>query len=288
MTLDDFQMPSEMSGGIGGAHPALSQLAGRLVWILPTSVEYNVTTPLKKTPHTKVTCDVAFLDGAPIDRVLKKDGSVAAMLIPPVQPGQVMTGRWVNQDWFTRRLADKVGKPGFPGIVGVVATDRGRTGNTFFCLKDPTPEQMAQVKAWFQWKMSQPAGAANYVPAPPAPPVPTGYPVPGQAPAYGAPATPQAPVSPFAQPPAQYPPVVSTATGQPVTYQQAIPTPAGYPQPGMSPQQPSAPPQQPPAQPMGPWAPQVPAGAQVVQQQGEQQAPAPAPQPGPGVPPWQR
>lgn len=282
MTLDDFQMPSEMPGG-GGSHPSMAQLSGRLVWILPTGREDNVTTDLQPTPHTRLTVELAFLDGAPISTVLDKQGQIKSTFTPPVQPGQVMTGRFMNQSWFVSRLKDKVGQVGFPGIVGVLKQIPGKR-NPLWALGDPTPEQMAQARQWFSWKQSQAPGAANYVPAPPAPPVPTAF-VQQQPPAqYAQPAAPQAPQSPFAQPPAQYAPQpgYAPAAAGPMA------TPAGYPAPGVPPQQPTAPVQPPAAPPMGQWAPQVPAGAQVVSQPEQPPAPAPAAQPGPGVPPWQR
>jgi hypothetical protein len=171
MPFEDFQQPSTISGGGGSAHPTFAQLIGRLVWIYPTTREDNVTTPKRVRPHTKVTCDLAFLSGGPIDAVINGETGAATPLTPPVQPGQVMVGRWVNQDWFANRLKDKVGVPGFPGIVGIVGQGRGKTGNMFYQLTDPSPEQMAQVRQWFTWKNSQPAGSVNYVPAPVAPPV---------------------------------------------------------------------------------------------------------------------
>ena len=92
MSFQDFQRPSEIAGG-GGKHPTFAQLAGRLVWIFPTAREDNVTTPLRTKPHTKITADLAFLDGPPIDVVINgKDGSQSP-LTPPVQPGQVQSGR---------------------------------------------------------------------------------------------------------------------------------------------------------------------------------------------------
>lgn len=256
MAYEDFSKPSELPGG-GGSHPSMAQLAGRLVHIMPTAREDGVTTDLQPTPHTRLTVELTFLDGTPIEVVLDKQNQVKATFTPPVQPGRVMVGRFMNQSWFVARLKDRVNVPGFPGIVGVITQIPGKR-NPLWALKDPTPAQMDQVRAWFQWRQEQ-GSAAVYVPAPPAPPVPTGY----------APAAPQQPMQPPAQ--QQY-------ASAPGISQQSMQAPAS----------PFA--QQPPAAPpVGPWAPQQPpAGMTPVPQPTAAPAAPVAPQPGPEVPPWQR
>ena len=205
MPFEDFDAPSALPGG-GGSHPSMAQLKGRLVHIMPTGREDGVTTDLQPTPHTRLTVELTFLDGAPIEHVLNKQGQVTSTFTPPVQPGQVMTGRFMNQSWFVTRLKDRIGQPGFPGIVGVVAQIPGKR-NPLWALTDPTPQQMDAVRQWFAWRNEQGA-AAHYVPAPPAPPVAA------PAPAYAAPAPAQTPApqtvaSPFAQPAPTPAPAVS-------------------------------------------------------------------------------
>ncbi len=235
---EDFSNPSEMSAG-GGAHPSLAQLSGRLVWLLPTAREDGVTTERKTKPHTKLTCDAAFLTGDPIDRVVRKDGTVSAELDPPVQPGQIMVGRWVNQEWIVNRLRDRVGQPGFPGMIGIVTLSTVKGGNTMWVLSDPSPDDMNRAKAWFAWMRSQPDHATRYVPnaqpvAPPAQPpaspfAPQAAP---SAPPFAAPAAPAATPDPWAVPSAQPTP--------------AAPFPTQPPPPPSPPFQPQAPVQQQP------------------------------------------
>lgn len=227
-TWQEFTLPSRMQGSGGGRHPSMQQLVGRLVHILPTGREDNVTTEYKKTPHTRLSCDLTFFDGDPITAVLDKSGQVKSQLTPPVQPGQTMQGRFVNQEWFVSRLKDKVGTPGFPGIVGVMHKGKSDRGNDLWQLTDPTPQQLETVKAWFMWKASNP-GQGVYVPAAPAqaPPVAPAFSAPAQAPAAGyAPA----PGAPFAQPaaaaPFAQPAAPVQAAPQPGAEQQA---PAGVP-----------------------------------------------------------
>jgi hypothetical protein len=204
-TWQEFTLPSALPGGGGGTYPALAQYAGRLLHMLPTSREDNVTTQMKPKPHVRLMVDITFFDGAPIDRVLDKSGQTKAQLSPPLNAGETLKGMFVNQEWFTARLKDHVGEPGFPGIVGVLATVPTK-GNPMWMLSDPTPQQLETVKGWFMWKASNP-GAGVYVPAapvqappgiaaPPAPAFSAPQPAAGYAPAPGA---------PFAQPPAATP-----------------------------------------------------------------------------------
>jgi len=231
MTFDDFQRPSEIPGGGGGATPSFAQMEGRLVHIYPTARTDNVTSDYRKEPHTRLTVEMTFLDGTPIDRVLLKDGKVKEMLTPPIQPGQTMTGKWINYDWFTSRIADKVGQPGFPGIVGILHKGKSpKSGNDLWMLNDPTPQQMEQIKSWWTWKQQQPPGSTNYVPAPPAPPIPVAAPAQQYAPAPQQPASPFAPQQPAAAPVGSWQPTMPPGV-QPAA-QQPPPAPAPAPQPG--------------------------------------------------------
>lgn len=246
-TWQEFTLPSKMQGAGGGRHPSFEQLAGRLVHILPTGREDNVTTDFKKTPHTRLSCDLTFFDGPEIGVVTGKDGQVKAQLTPAVQPGQTMTGRFVNQDWFVSRLKDKVGQPGFPGIVGVLFKGKSDKGNDLWMLQDPSPQQLESVKAWFMWKASNP-GQGVYTPSAPvtAPPAPafSAAPMQQQAPAaYAAPAA-----APFAQP-------------QQVPAATPFAAPPAAPAPYAAPAQPAA---APVAQP-GAEQPQAPSGVQPWQ-----------------------
>jgi len=163
MTYDDFTLPSQLPSSGGGGYPSLAQLSGRLLHILPRGRQDNVVTEKQPTPHTRLTCDVTFLDGAPIPAIIDKMGGQKP-LTPPIGPGQVMRDMFMSQKWFVSRLGDKVGVPGFPGIVGVLATETVK-GNPMWRLSDPTPEQLAQVKQWFAWRMQQ-GDAAYYRPDP--------------------------------------------------------------------------------------------------------------------------
>jgi hypothetical protein len=219
MSFEDFGKPSEMQGTGFGARPALAQMKGRLVHIRPTGREDNI--PSKeagKPPYTRLTCDVTFLSGEPIPVVLDKFGTVSAQIDPPVQAGQIMPETFVSQGWFVSRLKDKVGVPGFPGVLGILDLEKQKSGNSMWIMRDPTPEQMATAKQWFAWAMAD-RSRALYVPAAPAPQVaPVTPPV-----QYAQQAPASAPAgSPFAQPAAAPAP----ATGG--TWQPSLP-------PGISP-----------------------------------------------------
>jgi hypothetical protein len=226
MAYEDFALPSALPGGGGTKLPGLTQLKGRLVHVMPTAVEHGVTSELKKEPHTRLTCDVTFLDGDPIGAVVNGLTQVATPLTPPVMPGQTMQGLWISQAWFVSRLKGRVGQLGFPGIIGVVGSQPTGKGAPMIILTDPTPAQVETVKGWFAWKNANP-GQGIYVPAAPATPVtpPVAFaqpaPVAQAAPAAaplpygGSPAQPVAPANPFAQPVAP-PAAPAPATGAPV------------------------------------------------------------------------
>jgi hypothetical protein len=229
MSFDDFQLPSQTNAevGAGAKYPSLDQMRGRLVWLRPTDVRYNSTTPLRKDPHTQVTVEIAFLDGAPIDRVLNKHGQSTAVLNPPIQPGQVQAGRFINQTWFTKRLASKVGQAGYVGLLGRLNMQPGQGTNTFWALDDPSPSDLAMAKQWWTWKNASPEQALYRPiieqPAPqqyaPAPAAQYAQPAPQQAPAPSpfAPAPQQQPAQPAPQQPAPSPfaPVAQQQYAQP-------------------------------------------------------------------------
>lgn len=218
MAFEDFALPSALPGGGGTKLPGLTQLKGRLVHIFPTAVEHGVTSELKKDPHTRLTCDVTFLDGDPIGAVVNGLTQQATPLTPPIQPGQTMVGLWISQAWFVSRLKTRVGQPGFPGIVGVVGSQPSGKGAPMVDLKDPTPAQLEVVKGWFAWKNANP-GQGVYVPAAPV-----------AAPAVQVPAPVAAPALAYAQPapmqvPAFVPPVQQAAAPQPVAQPASAPLP---------------------------------------------------------------
>jgi hypothetical protein len=107
----------------------------------------------------------------------------------------------------------------------------------FYQLTDPTPEQMAQVRAWFTWKNQQAPGAANYVPAPVAPPVAPLVQYAQSAPVpQGSPFAPAAPMAPVAAPAGVWQPTLPpgmTPAAAPV----AAPAPAAQPGPDVPPWQ---------------------------------------------------
>lgn len=206
MPFDGFQAPSEMGGG--GPRPSLAQLQGRLLHIFPTDIAEGVTSTLKPEPHTRMTCDVTFLDGPPIGQVLNKLGAVTAVLTPPIEAGTVVSDFWINQGWFVNRLKRNFGHAGWPGLLGVLGTQPSKNGgNPMWCLLDPTIQQAEQAKAWFQQVYV--TGANRYVPAPvaqlgaptaqpayaAAPPAPASPWAPGVAPAQVPAAAPVAPVT---------------------------------------------------------------------------------------------
>jgi hypothetical protein len=264
MSFDDFQLPSQTNAevGAGAKYPSLDQMRGRLVWLRPTDVRYNSTTPLRKDPHTQVTVEIAFLDGAPIDRVLNKHGQSTAVLNPPIQPGQVQAGRFINQTWFTKRLASKVGQAGYVGLLGRLNMQPGQGTNTFWALDDPSPSDLAMAKQWWTWKNASPEQALYRPiieqPAPqqyaPAPAAQQQYaPAPAAQQQYAQPAPQQAPApSPFAPAPQQQP--AQPAPQQPAPSPFAPVAQQQYAQPApQAPAQQSAPQQQTaPASPL-PW-----------------------------------
>ena len=255
MSYGEFEKPSEMQGASFGARPALAQMRDRLVHIRPTGREDNV--PSKeagKPPYTRLTCDVTFLSGDPITNVVDRFGAVTAQLDPPVQAGQIMSETFISQGWFVSRLKEKVGAPGFPGVVGILAMEKTKSGSMMWMLRDPSPEQMAQVKQWFVWAMANRSQALYVANISPQPPAGAASPVPGQ------------PASPF----------VAAPAGSPFA-----PTPAAAPTPAVPAASPA------PAAPVGPWQPTLPPGMQAAPAPTAAAAPA-AVQPGPEVPPWQR
>lgn len=187
MPYDAFIAPSEHGGGGGGAYPAFAQLAGRLLHILPTGREDGVTDKYRPQPHTRLTVDMTFLDGDPIAVVLDKNGEVTAEITPPIAAGQTMTGRWVELGWFVNRLKDRVGQPGYAGMLGVLTRQDTKNGSMWI-LADPNPQQLAAANAWFAWRNDDIA-RSRYQPAPPAP---AASPFTPQVPAAPAPATPAA------------------------------------------------------------------------------------------------
>lgn len=226
MPYEDFALPSALPGG-GTKLPGMHQLRGRLIHMFPTAVEHGVTSELKKDPHTRLTCDVTFLDGDPIAAIVNgATQQVTQALNPPVMPGQTMVGMWISQAWFVSRLERKIGQPGFPGIVGIVGSQPSGQGAPMTILTDPTPAQLEQVKAWFAWKNANP-GQGVYVPAAPVPQAVAPAPVYAQSvpaqPAFVPPVAQPAPVqqapvpNPFAQPqPAAQPVPAAAPTGAPL------------------------------------------------------------------------
>jgi len=237
MPFEGFTLPSQASAtaGIGAKYPSLAQLSGRLLHILPTGITHNTTTPLKKDPHTRLTVDLTFFDGPPIDMVLNKSGQAVAPLTPPIQPGQTQPGRFLNQTWFVRRMEGRVNKPGYTGMIGRLTQIPGTSGNTIWALEDPTPAEIEKLNAWWAWKQANP-GAGIYMPAPveqsAAQPMaqPMAAPMPQQAPAPNPFAQPQAQSAPapnpFAQPQAQSAPAPAVAQSAPNPFAQPAPAPA--------------------------------------------------------------
>jgi hypothetical protein len=217
--FDEFVLPSETSGGSGGNYPSLGQLQGRLVHILPVTVKYNATSPLRKDPHTQITVDLTFFDGEPITVVLDKNGRSKSQVDPPLTAGVTQQGRFMNQSWFTKRLADKAGRPGYPGMIGRISSEPTDSGNDMWMLSDPTPAEIETIKRWWAWKNANP-GAGVYVPNPQTQPQYTQAPGrPPVQPQYApAPAQPQ-----YAPAPAQ--PQYAPAPAQP-QYAPAQPAPA--------------------------------------------------------------
>lgn len=163
MPFDAFPLPSEMEGG-GGPRPALAQMQGRLLHVFPTGITEGVTSSLRPEPHTRVTCDVTFLDGPPIGQVLNKFGATTAVLTPPIEAGVVVGNFWISQGWLVNRLRPGYGQPGWPGLLGVLATRSTKSGGQMWVLTDPSPQQMEQAKSWFAQVYIK--GANRYVPAP--------------------------------------------------------------------------------------------------------------------------
>ena len=283
MAFEDFVLPSETSGGDGGNYPSLKQYAGRLVHILPVTVKFNATSPLRKDPHTLLTVDMTFFDGDPITVVLDKNGRPKAQIDPPLTAGVTQQGRFMNQTWFTKRLADKAGRPGYPGMIGRLTSEPTDSGNDMWMLSDPTPAEVETIKRWWAWKQANP-GQGIYTPTPVAQPVqqpqyvqpaqpqyaPQQYAQPAQ-PQYAQPAAPASPFAPAAAPAPQYAQPVPAQPASPFAPQPAAPA---DPWANTTPPPVAAPAPQ-PAQPADPWAP-TPAAQ-----------PAPATAPPAGKLPWE-
>ena len=270
MNYGEFEKPSEMQGASFGARPAFAQMRDRLVHIRPTGREDNV--PSKEAgrpPYTRLTCDVTFLSGDPITNVVDRFGAVTAQLDPPVQAGQIMPETFISQGWFVSRLKEKVGVPGFPGVVGVLSMEKTKSGNMMWMLRDPSPEQMAQVKQWFVWAMANRSQALYVANTPPQPPAGAASPVPGQpASPFAAPAGSSFAPTPAAAPVSEYQVGDGVTVGGAnfVKHGEAV---------------------FPAAVSTGPWQPTLPPGMQAAPAPTAAVAPAAA-QPGPEVPPWQR
>lgn len=210
MPFSGFQAPSEMDAG-GGPRPALAQMQGRLLHIFPTGITEGATSTLKPEPHTRMTCDVTFLDGAPIGQVLNKLGAVTAVLTPPIEAGVVVGDFWINQGWFVNRLKRYAGQAGWPGLLGVLGTQPSKSGSPMWVLLDPSPQQMEQAKVWFAQVYA--TGANRYAPAP-VQQVGAPAPAPQYATAPAAPASPWAPgaAPQYAQQANSIPPWVTQGT----------------------------------------------------------------------------
>lgn len=227
MPFEGFTLPSQASAtaGVGAKYPSLAQLSGRLLHILPTGIAYNTTTPLRKDPHTRLTVDLTFFDGPPINTVLNKSGQVVAQLTPPIQPGQTQPGRFLNQTWFVRRMEGRVNKPGYTGMIGRLTQIPGASGNTIWALEDPTPAEIEKLNAWWAWKQAN-HGAGIYVPAPVEQSAAQPFAQPQSQP-MAAPMPQQAPApNPFAQPQAQPAPAPAVAQSAPNPFAQPAPAPA--------------------------------------------------------------
>lgn len=149
MTYNDFELPSETASGDGGSFPAVAQLQGRLLHVFPTRVERAIVTKNRATPHDRLTCDVTFLDGPPIVEKISQDGD-RTPFDAPINPGETMRGMYLSQSWFVSRLANRVGEPGFPGMVGVLNRVNLPNGRRMWMLDDPSREQLQSAVAWFR------------------------------------------------------------------------------------------------------------------------------------------
>ena len=147
-TFGDFNKPSELRGG--GRFPKMEQLKGRLCVFEATAAEHDVTTELNKTPHTRLTCNVTFLDGPAIATVIDKDGDVVHTFDTPIACGDVMEGMFVSAAWFTSRLAKTAGTG--VRVLGRVVKLPARKAGGFkpWGLSDPLAGDLDRGQKWLK------------------------------------------------------------------------------------------------------------------------------------------
>jgi hypothetical protein len=152
MPMQGFQKPSDVKLPDLKKWPSLQQLIGRLLVVRPIEIgqlkdmssEAAIAAGKMKDV---IFCDVTFLTGSPIAVVLDKMQQVTQQLDPPVSVGMTMDRYIIGQAWFMRRLKDKVGEPGYPGLLGVLGTQKFGT-NVGWVLLEPSDEHLALAGKW--------------------------------------------------------------------------------------------------------------------------------------------
>lgn len=92
-----------------GPFPGMEQLIGRLLAIMPTSIELKVPSIFQGgAPKDRISADVVFLDGTPIGTIVKRN-KPAENLDSPINPGDVMGGMYISQGFVVGQLRPHVG-----------------------------------------------------------------------------------------------------------------------------------------------------------------------------------
>jgi hypothetical protein len=128
-TDDPFDTPAP-----GGSFPAVAQLKDRLVVIWPTKVE---NLPDKFNPgknKDRITANVAFLDGDPIDVRIDKEGE-STPLAEPVAPGDVMKDFFLSQTKLVSQLKPRLGGMVMGRLI-LLPKIQGSTNNRAYALDD--------------------------------------------------------------------------------------------------------------------------------------------------------
>lgn len=146
-TPDPFAEPGPTGGG---KMPSMAQLKGRLLLVTPTGIEKGITSPLKKTPHDRITADVVILDGDPIKGVLNKDGEVTHVYDTPLAPPHRLDALWISQMVLVNQLRNALKSEGM--VLGRVTQLPAQTAgnNKAWSLDAATEDDKKVARAYIE------------------------------------------------------------------------------------------------------------------------------------------
>lgn len=181
-----MSLPFQDAGPAGGSPtPSMRQLANRLLVVRPKALEVVPDNYNAGQTKERLTCDVVFLDGDPIDRIVKQ-GKPDSMLEEPIKKGQVLENMFISNGALIGQLKGKT------MVLGRLVQGVAKNGNNPpWVLGERTPADDELGARWWAKKGEEFLASAS-VPLSAPVPVTTPEPTPAPAPAAIIPAAPPA------------------------------------------------------------------------------------------------